>query len=184
MEEPAKQALVPSQEVAWSRVLRELGVDPKAAKAALAVEHYEEAAGVEKPMEPEPEEARPEKRFALGLSAWAESVTSQLKDKDGSTFEAVVAKAFEDAAAGEKRAPAVLPSADVLVGSRCVANHKGQSDAASPRGLLHREEDAHPEAVANGARDEEPGPRLPVKVRPQHRVRTAEVAARVLQPQR
>ena len=105
MEEPAKQALVPSQEVAWSRVLRELGVDPKAAKAALAVEHYEEAAGVEKPTEPEPaaEEARPEKRFALGLSTWAESVTSQLKDKDGSTFEAVVAKAFDDAKAGAKK---------------------------------------------------------------------------------
>ena len=103
MEEPAKQAVVPSQDVAWSRVLRELGVDPKAAKAALAVEHYEEAAGVEKPMEPEPEEARPEKRFALGLSAWAESVTSQLKDKDGSTFEAVVAKAFDDAKAGLKK---------------------------------------------------------------------------------
>ena len=103
MEEPAKQAHVPSQEVAWSRVLRELGVDPAAAKAALAVEHYEEAAGVEKPTEPEPEEARPEKRFALGLSTWAESVTSQLKDKDGSTFEAVVAKAFDDAKAGAKK---------------------------------------------------------------------------------
>ena len=103
MEEPANQSLVPSQEVAWSRVLRELGVDPAAAKAALAVEHYEEAAGVEKPTEPEPEEARPEKRFALGLSAWAESVTSQLKDKDGSTFEAVVAKAFDDAKAGLKK---------------------------------------------------------------------------------
>ena len=104
MEEPAKQAHVPSQEVAWSRVLRELGVDPAAAKAALAVEHYEEAAGIEK-TEPEPaaEEARPEKRFALGLSTWAESVTSQLKDKDGSTFEAVVAKAFEDANAGAKK---------------------------------------------------------------------------------
>ena len=104
MEEPAKQDLVPSQEVAWSRVLRELGVDPAAAKAALAVEHYEEAAGIEK-TEPEPaaEEARPEKRFALGLSTWAESVTSQLKDKDGSTFEAVVAKAFEDANAGAKK---------------------------------------------------------------------------------
>ena len=98
MEEPAKQAVVPSQDVAWSRVLRELGVDPKAAKAALAVEHYEEAAGVEKPTEPEPEEARPEKRFALGLSAWAEAVTRQLKERDRSTFEAVVAKAFEDAA--------------------------------------------------------------------------------------
>ena len=102
MEEPAKQAVVPSQEVAWSRVLRELGVDPAAAKAALAVEHYEEAAGVEKRAEPEPE-ARPEKRFALGLSTWAESVTSQLKDKDGSTFEAVVAKAFDDAKAGAKK---------------------------------------------------------------------------------
>ncbi len=105
MEEPAKQAHVPSQEVAWSRVLRELGVDSAAAKAALAVEHYKEAAGVEKPTQPEPaaEEARPEKRFALGLSTWAESVTSQLKDKDGSTFEAVVAKAFEDANAGAKK---------------------------------------------------------------------------------
>ena len=105
MEEPAKQAHVPSQEVAWSRVLRELGVDSAAAKAALAVEHYKEATGVEKPTEPEPaaEEARPEKRFALGLSTWAESVTSQLKDKDGSTFEAVVAKAFEDANAGAKK---------------------------------------------------------------------------------
>ena len=81
MEEPAKQALVPSQEAAWSRVLRELGVDPAAAKAALASE-----------------EARPEKRFALGLSAWAEAVTRQLKERDRSTFEAVVAKAFEDAA--------------------------------------------------------------------------------------
>ena len=67
------------------------------------MEHYEEAAGVEKPTEPEPEEARPEKRFALGLSTWAESVTSQLKDKDGSTFEAVVAKAFDDAKAGAKK---------------------------------------------------------------------------------
>ena len=37
-----------------------------AAKAALAVEHYEEAAGVEKPTEPEPEEARPE-----SASRWA-----------------------------------------------------------------------------------------------------------------
>ena len=100
MEEPAKQALVPSQEVAWSRVLRELGVDSAAAKAALAVEHYKEAAGVE---EPEPEEARPERRFALGLSAWAEFVSRQLKEKDGSTFEAVVAKAFDDAKAGLKK---------------------------------------------------------------------------------
>ena len=100
MEEPAKQAHVPSQEVAWSRVLRELGVDPAAAKAALAVEHYKEAAGVE---EPEPEEARPERRFALGLSAWAEFVSRQLKEKDGSTFEAVVAKAFDDAKAGAKK---------------------------------------------------------------------------------
>ena len=105
MEDPAKQAVVPSQEVAWSRVLRELGVDPMAAKAALAVEHYKEAAGVEKPTEPEPaaEEARPERRFALGLSAWAEFVSRQLKEKDGSTFEAVVAKAFDDAKAGLKK---------------------------------------------------------------------------------
>lgn len=86
MEEPAKQALVPSQEVAWSRVLRELGVDPTAAKAALASE-----------------EVRPEKRFALGLSAWAEAVTRQLKEGDRSTFEAVVAKAFEDKAAATKK---------------------------------------------------------------------------------